>query len=75
MNQVIQNVTPSFQNNVCRTCAFTGEGKYYNFHDNFINFQKVYVPFLEVIRVVLDIDVCCFNFLLLRTFLIIHLLF
>ncbi|CAO1421711.1 unnamed protein product [Diamesa tonsa] len=57
MNKDKQDVTSSFQNNVCRTCAFTGEGKYYNFNDNFIHFQKVYIPFLEVIRVVLDIDI------------------
>lgn len=75
MNQVAQNVTPSYQNNVCRTCAFTGEGNYFNFHDHFINFQKVFVPFLEVIRVVLDIDVCCLVFFFASTFSMIDLLF
>lgn len=59
MNKVIENETKPFENNVCRTCAFTGEAKYYNIDDHFIRFQKVFIPFLEIIRVVLDIDVCC----------------
>ena len=73
MNEILQKKLKLFENHVCRTCAFTGQIKYYNIIDNFITYQTVHVPFTEIIRFVLDIEVCLFNYLLDSTFFMLDL--